>query len=115
MKEVLELEQLGYTFRLEGEAMRYEFFGDRPDPARVRPLLAALKEKRLETVQFLQARQREQPGKREMNGKDEPPLSICQQPAEVEEEWWARVSAELGMTLEEFDARCGTQCIENRV
>src|SRR5687767_14819503 len=98
---------MGYIFRLEGEAVRYEFFGDRPDRARVRPLLAALKEKRLEAVQFLQARQGEQSGKREINGKDESPLPICQQSAEVEEEWWRRVAAERGMTLEEFDARCG--------
>ena len=56
MKAILELEQMGYTFALDGDAARYTHNGQRPDPERVRPLLELLRQNHKETVRFLQSR-----------------------------------------------------------
>ena len=37
------------------------------------------------------------------------PLPICQRTEAEEELWWAAVATERGMTLAEFDARCGVE------
>ena len=34
---------------------------------------------------------------------------VCQRIEAEEEAWWAAVAAERGMTLAEFDARCGVE------
>ena len=56
MKAVLELEQLGYTFSLDGGTVRYSHSGERPAPERVQPLLDYLRRHREEAVSFLRER-----------------------------------------------------------
>jgi hypothetical protein len=49
-----KLSALGYTFQVEGDGLRYEWRGPgKPDPSRVRPLLALVKEHKPEVLAYL--------------------------------------------------------------
>ena len=51
---VQKLTALGYRFQVEGDALRYEWQGiGKPDPAKVRPLLALVKEHKAEVLAYL--------------------------------------------------------------
>lgn len=56
MNLITQLESLGYSFTLEGDKLRYTHTGQTPDPATAGPLLAELKERRLEAIRFLRCR-----------------------------------------------------------
>lgn len=56
MNEILELESLGYQFRLEDDRVRYKSTAESPDVDKVTPLLMTIKEKRGEAVEFLKSR-----------------------------------------------------------
>jgi hypothetical protein len=53
MKAIQELEQLGYTFTLDGVSVHYAHHGERPDPEQVRPFLEYVGRHRDEAVAFL--------------------------------------------------------------
>ena len=54
MRAITDLEELGYTFALDGENIVYTHDGDNPDPAQVRPFLEYAKRHKAEAVRFLQ-------------------------------------------------------------
>jgi hypothetical protein len=51
---VERLRAMGYRFQVEGDALRYEWQGrGKPEPSRVRPLLALVKEHKPEVLAYL--------------------------------------------------------------
>lgn len=72
MKAILELEEYGYRFTVEGEKIRYVHSGDLSDPAKVQPLLAAVRSARDEALWFLKLRSRKDELEEQVNhGGDE--------------------------------------------
>lgn len=61
MREVLELEALGYTFSLDGGIIRYRCKVNQADPETSRELLRAIKTKKDEVARYLQARRSAKP------------------------------------------------------
>jgi hypothetical protein len=63
MNAITQLEQMGYTFTIEGDKLRYALRhkGQLPDSALVRPLLAELNHRKSEAIQFLQTREQSIP------------------------------------------------------
>jgi len=57
MNAIIELEQLGYTFTVEGESIRYRLAGAITDPVLARALLAKLQAQKAEALEWLQIRQ----------------------------------------------------------
>ena len=57
MREMIELEALGYAFSINGAAIKYSCKLEHPDPAVVYPLLEALRMKRDEALTFLHQRE----------------------------------------------------------
>jgi len=60
MKEIVDLEGMGYTFELIGEAIHYSYHGDGLDPAIACPLINRLREKKFDGISFLKARNKPQ-------------------------------------------------------
>ena len=56
MKYLLELEELGYAFSLDGDIVRYTYEGEDLDRKRVRPRLQALRQNKCEVVLYLRQR-----------------------------------------------------------
>ena len=55
MNAILQLENLGYSFTLKGDRIRYNHNGTASDPTLVRPLLDELRQRKDEAIQFLQS------------------------------------------------------------
>ena len=53
MRAIRDLETMGYTFTLDGGAIRFTHEGERPDLARVRPLLEYIKRHKAEAMYFI--------------------------------------------------------------
>ncbi len=58
MKELLELEALGYVFTIEGSEIRYSYSEDSPNPLIVRSLLIEVKKNKYAAIQFIQDREK---------------------------------------------------------
>ena len=56
MTEILILESLGFTFSINGDSLHYLYKGEHLEPMVVRLLLASLREKKEEAIQFLKKR-----------------------------------------------------------
>lgn len=57
MKAIAELEEMGYTFKLDGETLRYSYEGEgRPDLEHARSLLEYVKRHKEEAIAFLRRR-----------------------------------------------------------
>lgn len=83
MKAILELQQLGYTFTLDGDSIRYRHRGQPPDPQQVRPLLEYLQRHRAEALCFL----RQQPTAGPSTVAVSPRLTTSPACAEVDRPW----------------------------
>ena len=55
MNAITQLENLGYSFILEGDRIRYRHNGTVSNPTLVRPLLAELRQRKGEAIQFLKS------------------------------------------------------------
>ena len=57
MNAIMDLEHMGFSFTLVGDAVHYAQKGERPDPERVRRTWEYLKRHRVEALIFLQKRE----------------------------------------------------------
>jgi hypothetical protein len=81
MREIAELEALGYSFTVTDGRIRYSHIGNAPAPSAVRPLLDALRTRKAEAIAYLQCSRTpaEQAGVRP--GWDEPSAVIGERDA----------------------------------
>lgn len=122
MRPLEELEAIGYAIHLEGDRIRVKYQGDgKPDPSRVKPLMAILKDHKAEALAALRQRETDRifleavhelsaawaPGLLAHTERHHPNImALIRQAEEALEKTWAK-TLEGAMSLSDYEEAVG--------